>query len=109
MFYLAEQGLEQLAHVLPKFRDVGVELVQVPAEAQRNHLEVIWVESEEKQVSLAVGRGASVWPEGALPLRFQELPRGTSELLLIPEEDNNPACSCQLSLRASPLTDWLAG
>lgn len=59
MFYLAEQIREQLADVLPPLGDVGVELIQVPAEAERNHLEVIWVESEEKQMSLAVCRAES--------------------------------------------------
>lgn len=49
LVYLADQVCEQLADVLSPLGDVGVESVQVPAEAERNQLEVIWAESEEKQ------------------------------------------------------------
>ena len=50
MFYLGEQVREQLADVLPPLGDVGVESVQVPAKAQRDHLEVVWAEAEQRQV-----------------------------------------------------------
>lgn len=48
LFYLAKYFCDQLADVLPPLGDVGVEAVQVPAEAERNHLEVIWAESEQE-------------------------------------------------------------
>lgn len=51
LFYLAEYFCDQLADVLSPLGDVGVESVQVTAEAKRNHLEVIWAESNRRQVS----------------------------------------------------------
>lgn len=41
LFYLAEYFCDQLPDVLPPLGDVGVESVQIPAEAERNHLEGI--------------------------------------------------------------------
>lgn len=48
---LGEELGDHLADVAPPLRDVGVETVQVPAEAQRDDLEVVWKESESPRPS----------------------------------------------------------